>query len=292
MADTIRPTDIDYLVPEYWTSKLQYLTREALVMGLLASDDSALMPSGGDTINYPSLAAMSANAKVAGSEVTLQQPADGTKQLTTNLHYESTAVIEQAASSVSAVNLMQAFTQRASQAVAKQIDDDLIGLYSGCTETVAATSDTGDNLYAHIVEAITELNTNNCPSNKNYRFVHDADTLSRLLQVGKFIDNDYGTGGPVSTGDMNKRLGMSMYLSNNVPNATVSSTTTHHNPIFYSDGKNGMESLTAPRIAFKIAPKIEINYRPELLGYQITAHAKYGVLLLYPDWWVDFTITS
>lgn len=237
----------------------------------------------GQAINVPKPAAFTKNNKTVGSEVTLNNATTTSATITLNQHYEVSFIIEDAVANQGRAALMeQAYIEEAIDAKMNAVDAYLLALASSFTTTVAATTNTGDNLYANFLTARKTLNSSAVPMDNRGWFL-GADCESRCLNMTQFISSLYRGSSPVQTGATNGALflGAEVFLAQNVASATVSSTTTDTNFIAHKTA-----------IGYVVAiEEFKKTYVPQYLGWLYTTHILFGASVMDAARGVKLTTT-
>lgn len=250
-------------IQEKWTRDIQQPFDKVLQAAKLVQDRSGLVTDGGDTINIPFAAGVNARAKVASTAITYDSPEGAPVTLAIDKHYYVGVLIEDIAKIQSSYDLKAAFQQRMAEALARQLDTDLMALYAsaGTTVTGGATVDDAD-----VLAVLTAFDTANVPSSER-RGIIGHNTKADLLGVNKYTTYDQtGKTGEAVNGstDWNGRIyGIDFYHSGNVQFAT-----TGHNLFFHK---------SAITLAQQQAPKFEMEYSVDYIGWKTVLHTVYGV---------------
>lgn len=250
-------------IPEIWTREIAQPFDRALQAAKLVKDRSGLMKGGGDVLNIPFTAAVNARAKAASTNITYDSPEGAPVTLTVDKHYYVGVLIEDIARVQATFDLKQAFQERMAEALARQIDTDLLALYASAGTTVAGGAAVDD---ADIIAVVTAFDAANVPQ-EGRRGIIGNNTKADLLSVNKYTayDQTGKTGLAVNggTGLVANVYGMELYHSQNVPTST-----TGRNLFFHRD---------AISIAKQQAPRFEAEYSVDALGWKTALHTIYGV---------------
>jgi len=149
------------------------------------------------------------------------------------------------------------------EALARQIDTDLMALYGSAGTTVAGGAAIDD---ADILAVVAGFDVANTPA-EGRRGVVGNGTKSDLLGINKYnaYDQTGKTGKAVdgTNGLIANVYGMDIYHSGNVPVST-----TGRNLFFHKD------AITK---AVQQKPKFEMEYSVDALGYKTALHTVYGI---------------
>lgn len=247
-------------IQELWTRDIQQPFDKELQMAPLVLDRSGLASGGGDTINVPFVAGVNARAKAASTQVTFDSP-DGTAiALAIDKHYYVAVLIEDIAKIQSNYDLKAAFQQRMSEALARQVDTDLLNMYTQAGTVISAGTTVDD---ADVISIVTAFDTANTPMSQR-RGVIGHNTKADLLGVNKYVayDQTGKTGKAVDGTDglVASLYNMDIYHSGNNP--------TTHNLFFHK---------SAITLIQQQAPKFEMEYVVRDIGWNTVLHTVYGV---------------
>jgi len=251
------------LVPELWSKEVQKPFYKALQFAKLVNRDDSLVSGGGDIVRKPFLDTVNARAKSASTAVTYDSP-DGTPiSYNIDKHYYSAVLIEDFAKAQSSYPIAQAWREAQAEAVARQIDTDLAGLYGSAGTTVAAGASVDD---ADIIAVVAALDNALVPQ-MDRNGVIGQYTKGDLLNVNKYVayDQTGNTGKAVdgSTGLIASVYGINLYMSQNV---AVSTT-----------GRNMFFHKKAISLAQQLAPTYKMEDSVDQIGMKAVLHTIYGV---------------
>ncbi|MCR4307663.1 MAG: hypothetical protein NUV80_03810 [Candidatus Berkelbacteria bacterium] len=222
--------------PDVWSNELQIAREDNLVMAKLVKRRDVDVKTAGATLELPFVSNINANAKTANTEVTFNAPTETKVTVTLNRHFESSFLIEDRLDIQSQYDLAQQYREKAGFALAKQVDTDLTGLYSGLTQTTGTgmTSLTE----ANVVRAIQYLDDANAPESDR-AFVVKPATMNHLRQISRFTEYQMVNDGSAPMiggqgGMVRNVFGVPIYMSTNI--AQVSGTPgIVHNLLFHRD---------------------------------------------------------
>lgn len=284
----------DVFLPEVWSKETQRATEATLVLANLVKRFDSDVADGGDLLDVPKISNLTASAKAANTQVTLNSPTESNFQMSINRHFESSYLVEDRLAKQAAYRLMEEYSPKAGYAVASQMDADLAGLYSGLSQSVGnSTTDVTD---ANICLAIQYLDDANAPQTDRYFVVKPAG-LSHMRQIQKFSEYQMlGTtptpivsGGLAQhTGGAVRRIGpngfvgvvynLEVYMSTALVEESGTSDTVH-NLIFQKE---------AFALAVQQKPRMQFQYKQEYLGTLATTDAIWGFGEFRDAFAVDF----
>lgn len=250
-------------IQEAWTRDIQQPFDEALHAAKLVQDRSGLVSAGGDTINVPFASQVNARAKAASTDVTYDSPEGSPVTISIDKHYYVAVLIEDIAKVQSNYNLKEVFQKRMAQALAQQIDTDLLALYASAGSTVSGGAAIDDADIISVVKAFDDANT----PMSGRRGIVGTGTKSDLLGVNKYTayDQTGKTGKAVdgSSGLIGSVYGMDIYMSQNVPTSTT--------------GRNLFFHKKAITLAQQLKPNYWMEKSVDAIGWKTVLHTIYGV---------------
>lgn len=250
-------------IQEKWTRDIQQPFDKMLQAAKLVQDRSGLVADGGDILNIPFTSIVSARAKAASTAITYDSAEGAPVTLNINKHYYVGVLIEDIAKIQSSYDLRSAFQVRMAEALAVQVDTDLMSLYSSAGSTVSCGAAVDD---ADILAIVTAFDVVNTPPSQRYGII-GHNTKADLLGINKYVAYDQtGKTGKAVDGseDLTGSIyGMDLYHSGNVVTAT-----TGHNLFFHKK---------AIDLAQQKAPTFEMIYSVDFLGWKTALYTIYGV---------------
>lgn len=250
-------------IAQKWTRDIQQPFDRILQAAKLVQDRSGLVADGGSTINIPFTSIVTARSKAASTAITFDSPEGAPVTINVQSHYYVGVLIEDIAKIQSQYDLRAAFMERMSEALAVQVDTDLMANYANAGQTVsggAAVTDAG------ILAVVTAFDSVNTPASQRYGII-GHNTKADLLGINKYTAYDQ-TGKTGKAVDGSEDLtgsvyGMDLYHSGNVP----------------ANGGNGQNLFfhkKALSLAQQKAPTFEIVYSVDYLGFKTALYTVYG----------------
>lgn len=250
-------------VPEIFSREIQQPFDKVLQAKKLVQDRSGLVKGGGDLARIPFTAGINARAKSASTDITFDSPEGAPITLNIDKHYYVGVKIEDIAKVQANVDMKAAFMQRMAEALARQIDTDLLALYSVAGTSVSGGAAIDD---ADMISVVSAFDAANTPLDLR-RGVIGTYTKGDLLGVNKYTayDQTGKTGKAVdgSGGLLANVYDMDLYFSQNVPTSTT--------------GRNLFFHKNAINFAQQQAPKFEAQYMVKSLAWETALHTIYGV---------------
>ena len=265
-------TDLDEMIPEVWSGRVNDFYRADLKAATFFEDWSEDFLDGGDIAHTVNLTEMSANAKTVGSEVTLSSPTETAVDLTINKHNEVSFIIEDAVASKvkKSYRAQETYMTNAGYTVAATLEDEIIGLFSGFSNTVgdstAALTD------ANIRKAISYLT--DVPDKDRAFFLHQEVIWNQVMGIDKFtLVQNTGGADPVLQGQVGTLYGYPVIATSRL------GVTTGHQEGAYAH-KSAIAFATA-NIAGGQTPstvRLQADYFQNYLGTLVTADIMFGVI--------------
>jgi hypothetical protein len=278
MANITTTTAATFL-PTLWSTETIRATESALVAAGLVKRYDALVKSRGAAIQIPNISNMTVTAKAVNTDVTTQATTETSVTLTVGSWYESSFAIEDMAAVQSNYDLRSEYSEKAGYAIAKQVDSDVLALYSSLTSTDVGTYgiDISD---AVIVNALTTLNLYDMPLENRAIIIHPYQ-LAAIMRIDKFVKADYlgeyQRPTPVKTGPNSRYMwgeiyGTPVYYTNNIP-TTAGTPKQYHNVCIHKE---------AFALALQQAPRLQAAYWLPSLAWKVVVDVIYGVACIRP----------
>ena len=265
-------------IPALWTREVERPFTQALVAANLVQRRDDLASNGGDTVNVPFMAQVNARAKSASTGITYDSPEAAPVSISINKHYYSGVLIEDIAKVQASYDLRSMFQEAQAEAVARQIDTDVLGLWASAGTTVAGGAAIDD---ADIIAVVAALDASYTPQSERYGVI-GAGAKGDLLNINKYIayDQTGKTGKAIdgSTGLVASVYGMDLYLSQNVPVSTT--------------GKEQFFHKKALTLVQQLKPTYLMEYSVDQIGWKTVLNAIYGVAVERAGSFVAVTRTT
>jgi len=282
--ENMTTTTGDVFRPQVWSAEVLRAAENALVMAGLVKRFDSLVASKGDVINIPNLSNLSATAKSAATAVTLQSPTETNNTITIDQHYEASFLVEDILKVQSNYDLLNEYTSKAGEAIARNIDTALLGTYTSFTNTDVGTYGV-DITDAVILSGIEAIDLANAPL-EDRAFVVYPTQKTALLKIDKFVKADYMgeydqatvvRKGPNSRYLWGEVYGMPIYYTKQVTQTTATPTQTH-NMMFHKE---------AIALALQLAPRTQSQYMLDYLGTLVVVDTIYGYTSLRTDFGIE-----
>jgi hypothetical protein len=261
--------------PNVWSSEVLRARESNLVLAKLVKRYDRDIASKGQTVEIPNLSNLTANAKVANTQVTLNAPTETKTTITLNQHWEASVVVEDFADAQSAYDTHAEYRAKTGYAIAEKIDNFIATtMTSGFTQEVGTYGTVIS--YANCTLAKQTLDEAKAPLTERY-FVVTPKGHRDLLNVSEFIRYDAmgasGQPSPINTGKVGTILGSEVYMSQNL--VVTAGTPVQNNSLYFQK--------EAFALAMQKSPKTEMQRKTEYLGDLIVTSALWGGAVLRGD---------
>lgn len=283
----------DKFIPEVWSKETQRATEASLVLANLVKRFDSDVADAGDVFQVPIVSNLTAYAKSANTQVTLNAPTETEFTMDINRHFEASYLVEDRLKEQAKYNILQEYSSKSGYAIAQKMDSDLAGLYASATQSVGnSTTDVTD---ANIVRAIQFLDDADAPQSDRY-FVIKPAALAAMRAIDKFSRFDslgiapsvVVNGGLANGNSVIKRIGpngfvgtvynLEVYMTTNLVEEAGTSDVVH-NLVFQKE---------ALALGVQLKPRTQFQYKQEYLGTLATTDALWGYGLYRATFLVDF----
>lgn len=261
-------TTADVFRPNIWSKEALRARESNLVLVPLVKHYDRDIASSGQTVEIPNVSNLTANLKVANTQVTLNAPTETKTTITINQHYECSVLIEDIVEAQAAYDLAQEYTAKTGYALAEKMDNFVaVTLNGGGTYTIGQY---GAVLNDQVILAANRyLDDAKAPQSER-SFVVSPQGKQEMLNIDKYIRYDaIGVGGDANSirnGQIGEIYGVHVYMSQNL--VVTAATPTQNNHLFFH------------KEAFALAVQKNIKFatqrKEEYLGTLYVAQALWG----------------
>lgn len=202
-------------VPELWAKEIAHARETKLVMPNRVARYDAEFKNGGDKLNIPQMAHLTAASVGAYGAITPSAPSETPLALTVDQWIYAAVEVEDLAKVQSSYDLLKEYSKEIGYALKLNLEAYLLGLYSGLSQSVGtAGSPVSD---AVLLNAILKLDEASAPEEDRTIIMRPA-SKSTLLQIDKFVDaskTGYAKSAAM-TGMFGEVYGLPIFFSNNV----------------------------------------------------------------------------
>jgi len=271
-------------VPQNWSRDVELARESAKVMaGIVNRRDFDAVD--GNIINIPFVSNLVTSAIVSDGQANFQMPQESEVQVNINRYFESSVAIEYKLSLQSKYELAMKYRGKIAEALDRNIETDLTGLYSSASQIVGSGSVAVTE--ANVVRGIQYLNQANAPQ-KDRHVVVSPGGMNNLQQISRYTD--YQTTGQkpspntgANNGLVGNVSGLPVHMTTNIQAPASTGVVTNHNLIFQKDFAT---------LAMQKKVSIMIEDRPSYFCTGYIATALWGFALLRQDHLVDLQSQS
>lgn len=298
-TSVVTKTNADKFIPEIWSDEVIAAYKKNLVLANLVRKMS-FKGKKGDTLHIPKPTRGTANAKAANTAVTVQADTESEVQVLINKHFEYSRFIEDIAAVQALSSLRSFYTEDAGYALAKQVDDELIGLGKtfgdGTTTYVHSNSyfiDATTGLTAYAVDTVTTSDVfTDAGFRKLIQLMDDADVpmdgrkfaippslRNAIMGVDRYNSSDFVDGRGVQNGQIGKLYGIDIYVSSNMPTIETAADNSAGDAVkaallFHTD---------TMVLAEQVGVRSQTQYKLDYLSTLYTADTLFGVKTVRPE---------
>ena len=292
-TNSVTVTSAANFIPEIWSDEIIAAYKKNLVLANLVKRMN-FKGKKGDTVNIPSPARGTANAKAATDSVTLIAESDSNIQVLINKHYEYSRLIEDIVEVQALTSLRSFYTEDAGYALARRIDTDLVQLgraFNGATvgtndyatsntSTKAFVGSDGTTAYnsttsnaaaltdAAIRRTIQRLDDNDIPMDGRF-FLIPPSSRNTLMGLARYTEQAFvGNGNAIRNGEIGNLYGIPVFVTSNAD---------------YGAGNTGADRIClmghrdAMVLVEQMGVRSQTQYKQEYLATLYTADMIYGV---------------
>lgn len=265
MAGNLTTTTQAKFIPEVWSAEVQEAFHNALKMASRVKRFDSLVSANGNKIHVPKVAERTALSKTGGTAVTYDTNTEGEFTLTIATQKYSAFILEDIAKIQSKADLRGVYTKESGRSVAEAIDDDLVGLYSGLSQSVSGGAALDDT---DVLFGTATLDGQNVPAGDRHFVVH-SEGIEDLRAVNKFVAYDQTgmKGVAVTDGTIAKIYNTEVVMSNNIV-TTAGAPNLVHNLLFNRE---------AFALALQAGPRVRTEESVDHIGWKYVVNSIYGV---------------
>ena len=246
----------------------------------------------GQTLNIPKRGTVQANAKVAGSDVTVQSPTATDVSVTLDQHWEATISIDDVTKVLQNQDTMDGYAEDMAIALAEKVESKLAALHTSLTNTVTFDTTSDETMENSFLKLRERLILNKVPKTERiYAYLHPT-VVTKLLGVDKFSRADaYGKAGIIAEGALLRLAGIDIFESQLVE--STGSPVAYHN-LAYSKNAFVLAARPLPSVPagfgavstvisdpdINLGLRVVSSYDANKLAMQITLDVLFGVALL------------
>ena len=274
-SNQVTVTTANVFRPNVWSMEALRAREKNLVLVPLVKHYDREISSKGQTVEIPNVSNLTANLKVANTQVTLNAPTETKTTVTINQHYECSVLIEDIVDAQSAYDLAQEYTSKVGYALAEKMDYFVAYTMSGNgTYTIGQY---GAVLNDQVILAANRYLDDAKAPQSDRNFVVTPQGKQEMLNIDKYIRYDaIGVGGSsnsIMNGQIGEIYGVKVFMSQNL--VVTAATPTQNNHLFFHK-----EALA---LAVQKDVKFASQRKEEYLGTLYVGQALWGGTVLRTD---------
>lgn len=261
--------------PNVWSKEIIAARESNLVLVPLIHRYDRDIQSAGQTVEIPQLSNLTANLKVANTQVTLNAPTEVKKTITINQHYECSVLIEDIVDTQAAYDIAAEYTEKTGYALSEKMDNFIAVTLNGAgTYTIGQY---GAVLNDQVILAANRYLDDAKAPQGDRAFVVSPQGKQEMLNIDKYIRYDaIGIGGStnsIMSGQIGEIYGVKVFMSQNL--VVTAATPTQNNHLFFHKDCFGL--------AVQKDVKLESQRKTEYLGTLYVSQALWGGVVTRVD---------
>lgn len=260
--------------PDIWSRDIVRFYESNLILANKVKRYDQEVAQRGKTVQIPKLSELTANDKIANTQVTLQAPTETSVTLTMDQHKECSFIIEDMLGVQANYNLLSEYTSAAGYAVKKAVDTSLANLATGFSQTTGTYNTTITT--AVTLAAVQALDDVDVPMDRCWVLKpHAVADLRSIADYTRYDGTGYAGGaahGGIGDGAKPRPNGLCGMLYNSPVYMTTQIAQTGNNI------SNMYFNRDALALAIQSSPRVQSQYKQEYLGTLVTADVLYGVV--------------
>jgi len=213
--------------PDIWGPYIDNIFKEKLFCAKFFEDFSDGVTEGGKTLVIPSAAAYTpSSVTTTTGDITANVVTDtGTRLDINNWEHVARVFTDfQQAQVAKNFRIKEIYADNMAHALAKSLDDDLMGLFTDSSVSRAVNASTAGLKSSDLEAALSIIESYNIPREECAWFFHPKAYFNEVLAVQKYYDaGQFGKGTPVAVGSHDYLYGVPVFVTNQVPTSATSS---------------------------------------------------------------------
>ena len=281
VASQASDTELAVFIPEIWSDAVRASFKKSLVMGNLATDYSALLANGGDTVNVPSVADVAdAATKAPHVPVNYTNATEDQLQIAATTHQYASAMVEDMGVVQSSSDLLSMYADSIGYKLALGVEVAIEAALAGTTECINIAG----NSVAKTIDAATLAHMsmvameNDCPLNE-CALILNPTLYSSLFRIDDFIHISKTAAVDVPNGQVGNVMGMPVFLSNNISSTNATAAVDSADGALNDNNVLGGFLLhkSALGIAYSKQPVVNSDYDIDYIAHKLVGYTIYGV---------------
>lgn len=206
-------------IPELWAKEVVHARETKLIMPNRIARYDAEFKNGGDILNIPTMAHLTAADVGSYGAITLTSHTETPLSLTVDKWIYAAVEVEDLAKVQSSYDLLKEYSKEIGYALKLRLEQDILGLYTTLSQSVGTAGTPVTD--AVLLNAILKLDEASAPEEDRTIIMRPASKAT-LLQLDKFVDasrTGYAKSAAL-TGMFGDIYGIPIFFSNNVVDST------------------------------------------------------------------------
>lgn len=287
MATNVTTLVAQVYIPELWADLVQKAREKKLVAAKRTFDVGGFgdIRKKGDILHVPKLSNYTAVDKTANTELPSSATTETDFSLTIDKHKGIRIPVEDITAAQSAYDMAKLYTDKIGYGLAQAYDTDILGLWSGLSQTIGATasSDAGIS-YTNVVRAMRILDAASAP-HEDRSIILDSFGMEDLRLVDNFVRYDAaGQGGnenAIVSGAFGTLLGVPVFETENLASSSVVGGTLARGLVIHKEAFAHAAQKLKEMEVWRNAPQLA----DEMIGQSLYGvgvyRADHGVVLSY-----------
>lgn len=265
----ITTTTAATFIPDIWSKEVKMAVESNLTMAkLVVRDFEGDIQQAGDSVRISDISNLTVGNKAASTDVSYEAITEGNTTINIDKHKYGAFKLEDIVAVQANVDLMSKYSGKVGYALAKQVDTDLLALYTAISQSTGTAGT--DITEATFLTAVGLLDAADAPETDRAGVFH-ASQKAAFLGVDQFVRYDStGIGGaqnPIIKGQFGELYGVRLFFSTNV--TTTGSPPGDHNLVFHKE---------AFALAMQRDIRIQSQYDLDALAWKVVGDVLYGVV--------------
>jgi len=255
-------------IPTIWSSEVKRAVESNLTMApLVLRNFEGEIRDRGDTVRIVDISNLSVGTKAASTDVAYETITEDKTDIVIDQHKYAAFKVEDIVKVQSNTDLMAEYSNKVGYALAREVDTQLLGLYTDLSQSVGTGGTDIDD--ETLLEAIQLLDIADAPETDRSGVFY-AGQKAAFLDVDQFVRYDaHGIGGqqnPIIRGQFGEIYGVRIFFSTNV--TTTGSPTGAHNLVFHKE---------AFALAMQRDIRVQAQYDIDALADKVVGDVLFGV---------------
>lgn len=201
----IGTTEAAVMLADVWSAKMAIARIENFVAANKVDrydDDTAKY---GDVLHIPNISAATVSAVGVDGSFTISAPTETETQINMNNEYAYGFRITDRVMDQSKYNLPPKYQEQGGAALARQIETDIFGLYSGFSQVITQQADFDEDF---LLQGVQKLDEAKAPEDNRFLFVRPSQKRA-VLKIDKFVSDQFrgGAGSQITKGRLTMDIG-------------------------------------------------------------------------------------